>query len=50
MLSAVACVLFVLAGFNVTLGQVTSFDLVAFGLALVALHLVYPIAIANRRT
>ena len=48
MLAAVACLLFVLAGFNVTLGQVSPFDLVAFGLALVALHLVYPIAIARR--
>ena len=49
MLAAVACVLFVIAGFNASLGPVSPFDLVAFGLALVALHLVYPIAIASRR-
>ena len=49
MIAAVACLLFVLAGFNVSLGQVSPFDLVAFGLALLALHLIVPIAIAGRR-
>ena len=47
MLAAVACVLFVIAGFNASLGPVTPFDLVAFGLALVALHLIVPISLGR---
>jgi hypothetical protein len=49
MLALIAAALFVLAGFHAHFGSVTSVDLVAFGLALVALHLAYPLALPNRR-
>lgn len=48
MIAFAACVLFVLAGFDVTLGEVSSANLVAFGLALLALHLAYPIPFGRR--
>ena len=48
MLAILGAVLCILAGFNVSLGQVTAFDFLAFGVALVAVHLAYPLAIPRR--
>lgn len=39
MIAALAALLFLLAGFDVSLGSVDAFNLVAFGLVLLAVHL-----------
>ena len=42
---AVAAILAVLAGFDVTAGEVSAFDFLCFAVAALAVHLIYPIAI-----
>lgn len=43
MLAVLAALLFALAGFDVTAGEVSSFDFLAFGLVALALHFAYPL-------
>lgn len=50
MLAIVAAILAVLAGFDVTAGEVSPFDFLAFAVACLALHLAYPIGWPQRRT
>lgn len=45
MFAILAAILGVLAGFNVTAGQVTPFDFLAFAVACIGVHLAYPIAV-----
>lgn len=45
MFAVLAVVLGCLAGFDVTAGDVSAFDFLAFAVTAIALHLVYPIAV-----
>lgn len=49
MFALIGSFLCILAGFNVHEGAVSSFDFLAFGVALVAIHLAAPIAFLARR-
>lgn len=43
MLAVLSFLLFLLAGFDVTAGEVSAFDFACFGGAALALHLAYPL-------
>ena len=45
MLALIGALLCVLAGFDVTAGEVSAFDFLAFGVGLIGVHLAYPVAI-----
>lgn len=47
-LAIVAVILAILAGLDVSIGSLSPFDLLAFAIAAVALHLAYPVAFPVR--
>ena len=49
MLAIGAAILAILAGLGVSLGEITPIDLLCFAVALVALHLAFPLPIRGRR-
>lgn len=49
MLALIAVILAVLAGLDVTVGALNPFDLLAFAVAALALHLAWPVALPGRR-
>lgn len=48
MLAIAAAVLAILAGLGVTLGEIGTIDLLCFAIALIALHLAFPLPIKRR--
>lgn len=49
MFAILAAILAVLAGLDVSIGSLSPFDLLAFAIAALALHLVVPVAVPGRR-